>query len=154
MRDTTAAGLEATILDYFHGCNEANFERIAACFEDDAVHYFPAGAPQGTFRGARGIAEGWVNAVKNLGSIWTIDHMLVDASKLQAVIEWTHFKPKQGIHLRGDEWYVFSKRGLIKEIRAYYGCPAATPPRTHELGDFDYAARGYAMTPPKVSRKG
>jgi hypothetical protein len=151
MRDTTAAGLEATIREYFEGCNEADAARIRACFEPEGVHYFPAGAPQGTFNGANAIASGWVTAVKNLGSIWTIDHVIVDAPRLEAVIEWTHFKPKQGLYLRGDEWYRFSARGLIREIRAYYACPAATTERrTHELGDFDYAGRGYPLKPPPV----
>ena len=86
---------------------------------------------------------GWVKAVANLGSIWTVDHVIVDAPRLEAVIEWTHFKPKQGIYLRGDEWYVFSKAGLIREIRAYYACPTATDPRrSHEIGDFDYRWTG------------
>jgi hypothetical protein len=153
MRDTTAAGLEATIREYFAACNEANAARIASYFEPDGVHYFPAGAPQGTFVGAQAIAKGWVTAVANLGSIWTIDRMLVDAPRLEAVCEWTHFKPKQGVYLRGDEWYIFSKRGLIKEIRAYYSCPPSTTERrTHEIGDFDYQGRGYPMTPPPVKR--
>jgi len=153
MRDTTAAGLETTIRTYFEGCNEANAAKIMACMEPDAVHYFPAGAPQGTFVGAQAIADGWLRAVANLGSIWTIDRIIVDAPRREAVIEWTHFKPKQGIHLRGDEWYVFSGQGLISEIRAYYACPAATGPvRTHELADFRYAALGYPLSPPAVRR--
>jgi len=153
MRDTTAAGLESTIRTYFDGCNEADAAKITSCMEPDAVHYFPAGAPQGTFVGAQAIADGWLRAVANLGSIWTVDHLIVDAPRLEAVIEWTHFKPRQGIYLRGDEWYVFSKAGRIREIRAYYACPAATAPaRTHELGDFDYAARGYPLAPPVVKR--
>ena len=81
------------------------------------------------------------------------DRVIVDAPRLQAVIEWTHFKPRHGIHLRGDEWYVFSGRGLIREIRAYYACPAASDPiRSHGLGDFDYAGRGYPMSAPRVKR--
>lgn len=152
MRDTTAAGLEATIRRYFDGCNEADAAKITGCMEPEAVHYFPAGAPQGTFRGARAIADGWLRAVANLGSIWTIDRVVVDAARLEAVIEWTHFKPKQGIYLRGDEWYLFSKAGLIREIRAYYACPAAVPARTHELGDFGYTSAGYPMSPPAVKR--
>lgn len=152
-RGTTAADLEQTIRVYFDGCNEAEVEKMIGCMEPEATHYFPEGAPQGTFVGARAIAEGWVRAVNNLGSIWTVDHVLVDASKLEAVIEWTHFKPKQGIYLRGDEWYVFSPNGLIREIRAYYACPTATnPARSHEFGDFDYAARGYPAVPPVVKR--
>ena len=152
MSEPTAAALEQTIRTYFDGCNEANLEKMTGCMEPEAVHYFPAGAPQGTFKGAQAIAAGWIRAVENLGSIWTIDHVLVDPGRLQAVIEWTHFKPKQGIHLRGDEWYVFSDRGRIREIRAYYACPAATPARAHELRDFDYAGRGYPLTPPSVKR--
>jgi hypothetical protein len=153
MRDTSAAGLEATIREYFDGCNEANIEKITGCMEDYAVHYFPAGAPQGTFDGARKIAEGWVVAVENFGSIWTVDHVIVDASRLEAVIEWTHFKTKLGVYLRGDEWYRFSEDGLITEIRAYYACPSSADPiRTHELGDFKYESLGYPMSPPEVDR--
>lgn len=126
MRNTTAAGLEATIREYFDACNAADAAKIAACFEPDGTHYFPAGAPQGTFVGAAALAAGWVTAVSNLGSIWTIDNLIVDAPRLEAVIEWTHFKPKQGVYLRGDEWYLFSPKGLIREIRAYYACPPAT----------------------------
>jgi hypothetical protein len=154
MRSVTSAGLEATIREYFDACNAADATRIASYFEPDGVHYFPDGAPQGTFKGAAAIAAGWVNAVANLGSIWTIDNMVIDAPRLEAVIEWTHFKPKQGVYLRGDEWYLFSPRGLIREIRAYYSCPpAAGGPRNHELGNFDYRGRGYPMTPPAVKRK-
>jgi hypothetical protein len=153
MTAITAATLEANIRAYFDGCNEASVAKMTSVMEPDAVHYFPAGAPQGTFFGANTIAEGWVRAVATLGSIWTVDHVIVDVSRLEAVIEWTHFKPKQNIYLRGDEWYVFSPAGLIKEIRAYYACPAATGPmRTHEIGDFDYAARGYPLAPPPVKR--
>ena len=153
MRNTTAAGLEATIREYFDACNAADAGRIAACFEPEGTHYFPAGAAQGTFVGAAALGAGWVNAVKNLGSIWTIDSIIVDAPRLEAVIEWTHFKPKQGVYLRGDEWYLFSPKGLIREIRAYYACPAATgEARIHELGDFDYRGRGYPLEPPPVKR--
>jgi hypothetical protein len=152
MRDTTAAGLEATIRTYFDGCNEADAHKITSCMEPDAVHYFPAGAPQGTFVGAQAIAAGWQKAVAALGSIWTIDRVIVDAARLEAVIEWTHFKPRQGVYLRGDEWYIFSNLGLIREIRAYYACPTAIPPRTHELGDVPYAERGYPFEPPAVKR--
>ena len=84
MRDTTAAGLEATIREYFDACNAADAEAITACFEPDGVHYFPDGAPQGSFLGAKAIAAGWVNAVRNLGSVWTIDRMIVDAPRLAA----------------------------------------------------------------------
>jgi hypothetical protein len=153
MRDTSAAGLEATIREYFDGCNEASVEKMMGCFTEDANHFFPQGSPQGTFFGARAIAEGWVKAVQNLGSIWTVDRVIADPEKLEAVIEWTHFKPKVGLYLRGDEWYVFNEDGLIKEIRAYYACPAATSPaRTHEIGDFPYAELGYPLSPPHIDR--
>jgi hypothetical protein len=149
----SAAGLETTIRAYFDACNAADAAAIASYFEPDGVHYFPAGAPQGTFAGAEAIGAGWVKAVANLGSVWTVDRIVVDAAKLEAVIEWTHFKPKQGVYLRGDEWYLFSPRGLIREIRAYYACPPAGEVRNHELGNFDYRGLGYPLTPPAVKRK-
>ena len=151
MRDVSCAGMEATITEYFDGCNEADFAKMVGCMEPEATHYFPAGAPQGTFAGAAAIANGWIAAVERLGSIWTIDRFVADPSKRQAVIEWTHFKPAQGIYLRGDEWYVFSERGLITEIRAYYAAPALLEPQSHMLGDFDYEGLGYPMTPPKIA---
>ncbi|WP_205700678.1 nuclear transport factor 2 family protein [Croceicoccus sediminis] len=151
MRDTTAAGMEATIREYFDGCNEADFDKMVGCMEPEANHYFPAGAPQGTFFGAAGIANGWIAAVRNLGSIWTVDRVLADPAKREAVIEWTHFKTGQGIYLRGDEWYIFSERGLITQIRAYYAAPAVPDPiQSHMLGDYDYEALGYPMEPPVI----
>ena len=152
MRPTTAEGMLATITEYFDGCNEANYDKMTGCMEPDAVHYFPAGAPQGTFDGADAIANGWIKAVNTLGSIWTIDRAIMDPAKREGVIEWTHFKPKVGVYLRGDEWYIFSDRGLIQEIKAYYACPTATEPKNHQIGDFDYKGLGYPMTPPKIDR--
>ena len=147
------AAMAQRIRTYFEGCNEANVEKMMACFTPDAVHYFPPGLKDIPWRGARTIAEKWVWCVENLGSRWTIEHMLCDPETNQAVIEWTHFKPKQGIHLRGDEWYLFSRAGLIREIRAYYACPASLEPlRNHELGDFAYPERGYPLGPPTVRR--
>jgi ketosteroid isomerase-like protein len=145
---------EATIRRYFDGCNEADVGKMEACFAPDAVHYFPDGAPQGPFVGAGAIAAGWADAVERLDSRWTIDRLLVDVDSAQAVIEWTHFKPRQGVYLRGDEWYAFDDHGLIAEIRAYYACPAAPEPRDHELGGYDYAERGYPVDAPMVHRSG
>jgi hypothetical protein len=144
----TAQALEARIRAYFEACNAGDLERIAAHFEPQAVHYFPPGTYEGPFRGARTIAAKWSAAVQNLGSCWTVDQMLCDAPSRRAVIECTHFKRKQAIVLRGDEWYRFSERGLIEEIRAYYACPQAAGMARFELGGFDYAGRGYPIDPP------
>lgn len=53
--------------------------------------------------------------------------------------------------LRGDEWYLFSERGLIREIRAYYASPQTETLARLELGGFDYAGRGYPLAPPDDS---
>ena len=140
--------METCIRAYFAACNSGDIERIAQHFEPDAVHYFPPGTYEGPFRGARTIAAKWSAAVQNLGSCWTVDQVLCDPPTRRAVIEWTHFKRKQGIVLRGDEWYVFSVRGLIAEIRAYYACPQASGLARFELGGFDYAGRGYPLEAP------
>ncbi len=145
----SAAQLEATIRRYFDGCNRADVDLMLSTMAPEAVHYFPKGAPQGPFLSAREIAEGWVNAVARLGSQWTIESILVDAVKREAVIEWTHWKTKLATHLRGDEWYRFDAAGRITEIRAYYACPPAQGGVSNsDLGGFDYAGRGYALTPP------
>jgi hypothetical protein len=144
----TWQAMEARIRGYFEDCNSGVVERIAANFEPHAVHYFPPGTYQGPFRGARTIAEKWSAAVRNLASCWTVDQVLCDPATRRAVIEWTHFKRKPGVILRGDEWYVFSERGLIEEIRAYYASPQDPALKSLELGGFDYAGRGYPLEAP------
>jgi hypothetical protein len=138
-----ADALSKRIRDYFDACNSGDAERIASHFEADAKHYFPRGVPQGTLVGAAGIGEGWAGFVRDFGSQWSVDHVLVDAAKREAVIEWTHTKTALGVYLRGDEWYRFSERGLITEIRAYYACPVPDGGQSYELGDYAYVELGY-----------
>jgi methyltransferase len=148
-----ARQMDALIRTYFDGCNEADVEKMVACFTPDAVHYFPPGMYEGPFRGARKIAEKWRDAVKNLGSYWTVDKLLVEPLSGQAVMEWSHFKTKQGMILRGIEWYEFDQAtGLISEIRAYYASPQADGQKRLELGGFDYAGREYPDAPPAGAR--
>ena len=144
----TNSEMDTFIRDYFAACNAGDAEKIATYFEPDGVHYFPPGMYGGAFRGAKTIGERWKTAVATLGSYWTIDRLMCDAPSREAALEWTHFKRKQNVMLRGVEWYIFSERGLISEIRAYYASPQdATLPRL-ELDGFDYAKRGYPMEAP------
>jgi uncharacterized protein (DUF1330 family) len=141
--------MENLIRRYFEACNAADVEAIAACFVPDAVHYFPPGMYDGPFRGAQTIAERWKAAVETFGSRWSVDRLLCDPATHQAVIEWTHFKTKQGTVLRGDEWYRFDpSSGLIQEIRAYYASPQDPGLERLELEGFDYASAGYPLQPP------
>lgn len=145
----TSEAMERLIRTYFDGCNEADAEKIAACFVPEGVHYFPPGMYKGPFVGAQTIAARWVAAVENFGSVWTIESLIADAATARAVIEWTHFKTYQGTVLRGDEWYDFDPdTGLIREIRAYYASPQDQSLERLELGGFDYAARGFSLEPP------
>ena len=144
----TKEQMEAHIRGYFDACNSGDPERIAGFFEPDAVHYFPPGMYEGPFRGAAKIGERWSHFVKTIGSYWTVDRVLCDPTLRQAAIEWTHFKRKDGKILRGDEWYVFSERGLITEIRAYYASPQDPKLERLELGGFEYAKLGYPMKVP------
>lgn len=145
----TLDGMERLIRVYFDGCNEADIEKMVGCFTPEGVHYFPPGMYRGPFVGARTIAERWAAAVADLGSCWSVDSFVGDAERGVAVIEWSHFKQYQGKLLRGDEWYRFDvDSGLITEIRAYYASPQDPDLEALELGGFDYAGRGYAMTPP------
>ena len=149
-RQLSTAGMEALMREYYDGCNAADREKITGCFTPDAVHYFPPGMYEGPFRGAAKIAERWCAAVAKVGSYWTIDALLIDADKAEAVIEWTHFKTCQGTVLRGAEWVVFDREtGLMREIRAYYASPQATELERLELGGFDYERRGYELVSPR-----
>ena len=148
-----AVRMERTIRTYFDGCNEADPDKIMSCLTEDAVHYFPPGMYQGPFRGSRVIADRWVGAVNELGSYWSVDTLLIEPLSYRAVMEWSHFKTRQGKILRGDEWYEFDQNsGRIKEIRAYYASPQAADLTVLELGGFDYAGRGYPGAPPPGER--
>src|SRR5262245_64406866 len=71
----TDSGMATLMRRYFDACNEADVEGVAACFDPDAVHYFPPGMYDGPFRGARTIGERWALAVQQFGSIWTVDRI-------------------------------------------------------------------------------
>ena len=145
--------MERLIRTYFEGCNEADVEKIASCLTPDAIHYFPPDMYDGPWRGAETIAQGWRDAVASLGSYWNVDRLVTDPDRGEAVIEWTHFKTKKGIVLRGAEWYEFDDQtGLISELRAYYASPQAHDLNRMELGGMDYLGRGYSTAPPPGAR--
>lgn len=142
---------EDLIRHYFDMCNAGDRQGLIDCFTQDGVHYFPPGLPGAPWRGATAIADGWCDCVGRLGSRWTIEKVLVGQDPREAVIEWTHWKPVLGEALRGDEWYVFNDDiSKIREIRAYYASPVDKSEPVNRLHDFDYEARGYAMSPPEV----
>ena len=145
MVELTKGAMESWIRNYFDACNSGVIQRIAAYFEPDGVHYFPPGMYEGPFVGAETIASKWQQAVETLGSYWTVDQIICEPESRRAVIEWTHFKRKKDVILRGDEWYIFSERGRIQEIRAYYASPQDSSLDRLELGNFDYAGRGYPV---------
>ena len=109
---------------------------------------YPDGSPQRAFRGADAIGHGFGDRFGGeFRTRWTVDHVIVDAERREAVIEWSNFKPSVSpdARLRGAEFYRFDVAGKIVEIRAYYACPPAGPGRPYELGEFDYAGRGYPV---------
>ena len=145
--------IEQIIKTYFEGCNEANFDKMVACFIPSAIHYFPPDMYDGPWQGADTIANHWIAAVEKLGSYWTIDNIVVDINKNEAVIEWTHFKTKLGVTLRGAEWYTFdNETGLIKELWAYYASPQDKTLKHLEIYGMDYKKRGIATSPPPNAR--
>ncbi|MCP5433278.1 MAG: nuclear transport factor 2 family protein [Alphaproteobacteria bacterium] len=145
--------MEALVRRYFDACNAADRDALLACFTPDAVHYFPPGLPDIPWRGAGTIADKWIWCVETLGSRWTIEHMIADGERLEAAIEWTHWKTASDTALRGDEWYRFdAATGRISEIRAYYAAPADRGRPVNELVAFDYAGRGYHLGPPGGKR--
>jgi len=142
----TAQHLESLLRGYFDACNAGDAKTVKACLTASAVHYFPANERYGPWRGGKEIAENWAQVQKQAKAHWTIDTLLVDAAKAEAVVEWTQFRAKSGKHLRGVDWYVFDRAsGLIAEIRAYYAADEHRGHSAHELGGFDYAKRGYPM---------
>lgn len=138
--------LVACVERYFEACNEANREKMYSCFADEVIHYFPPGVG-GPYAGKKSIADLWITAVRTYGSHWTIDRLVADDSAV--AIEWSHFKPRISELIRGAEFYEFDQRGLMTVIRAYYASPRDRERKVNELEGFEYAARGFPLTPPK-----
>ncbi|GGL10781.1 nuclear transport factor 2 family protein [Nocardia jinanensis] len=146
-RETQRARMESTIRLYFDGCNEADVEKMAGTFTEDAVHYFPPGIG-GPWVGNRTIAENWRHLTLTAGSAWTIERLIGEPESLQAVIEWTHYRTRTDSFLRGDEWYKFDpETGLITEIRAFYAS-ANDGRQKVELEGYDYTANNYHLEAP------
>ena len=131
-----AVDYERTIRDYFDACTAGDARAIASFFAPDAVHYFPDGdtypdgSPQRAFRGADAIGHGFGDRFGGeFRTRWTVDHVIVDAERREAVIEWSNFKPSVSpdARLRGAEFYRFDAAGKIVEIRAYYALSARSP---------------------------
>lgn len=141
-----AAMIDA-VREYFLACNTASRERFAQTLAPECVHYFPPGVG-GPYRGRDAIADLWIGFVRDKGSCWTIDRMVCDGREL--VIEWTHFKPRAGEHIRGSEWYEFDDTGRITAIWAHYASPRDAARPINELEGFDYADRAYATAAPEL----
>lgn len=140
----TAARMEKIIRAYIQACNDADPKAIAACFRSDAVHYFPSGDPRRTkWLGATTIASNFAKIVEEQGVSWTVDQLVIDVDRCAAVLEWTSVR-ERGRLLRGVDWFIFEPQTLsVLEIRSYTAAPIDRTLPRQELGDFDYAGRGY-----------
>ena len=132
---------------YFEACNAASRARFADVLAEGCVHYFPplTGSP---YLGRDAIADLWIGFVRKQGSQWTIDRLVCDGAEI--CVEWTHFKPNAGEHIRGSEWYTFDADGKIDAIWAHYASPRDPGRPANELEGFDYAARGYPAAAPAL----
>ena len=137
--------LERQVRIYFDGCNEGSKAKMASVFAPSIVHYFPPGM-FGPRVGSESIAELWRGTIRQNGSRWTIDRIVSDENEV--VIEWTHWQPGPGTHIRGAEWYEFDEHGLITVIKAYYASPRDRSLAANELDGYPYAELGYPTSPP------
>jgi SnoaL-like protein len=139
--------IEQVVRGYIQACNEADRGAIAACFMVNAIHYRP-GLPK--WSGAGAIAGYFAKRVAESGQWWTVDQILTDADRSQAVLEWTRFDPQQRQIVRGIDWFVFDQQTfLIREVRPYFAVVPSPDVMRHEHNDFDYAGRGYPVDFPE-----
>ena len=143
----TAQRIEHVIRAYVEALNSADADGIAACFCQDADHYFPA-QPKRT--GAAVLGAYFANIVRQRQVSWTVDQVLVDADRCAAALEWTLFEPKATRYLiRGVDWFVLDPRTIqFREVRTYVATPDNRDRPRQELQDFDYEGRGYPARPP------
>ena len=160
--------LEHVVRAYFAACNAGDADGIAACLVPDAVQY--GYAPNQPMRGAAVLASRFKAIVDAEQRRWTVDRIVVDAAKAEAVIQYSRFRTGDATVVRGAEWFHFDPAsGLIREIhnftptnallrradRAGEAAPAVPPDRERlELVGFDYGDRGYPVElPPEFARR-
>lgn len=136
-----------TVRAYFHACNAASPERFAAVLAENCVHWFPPGTG-GPYVGREAIVNLWLKFVREKGSQWSIDRLVCDGREL--CIEWTHYKPLVGEHIRGSEWYTFAADGKIDGIWAHYASPRDADRAANELEGFPYSEQGYHAGAPAL----
>jgi hypothetical protein len=143
---TLAERIEQVIRTYIDACNLGDSNAVSSCFGPGAVHYFPH-IPK--WSGAITIGTNFAKAVQERGSYWTVDELLVDIDRCAAALEWTRFDRQGSRVVRGVDWFIFEPQSLrISEVRPYTAAPLHPDISHQELLDFDYAGRGYPMTPP------
>lgn len=135
----------AMVNGYFEACNSASREEFAKYLTEDCRHWFPPGTG-GPYNSRREIEDLWIGFVKRVDSRWTIDRMVCDGTEI--CVEWTHWKPGAGEHIRGSEWYEFAEDGKINAIWAHYASPRDPERKANVLEGFDYAGEGYPLEPP------
>jgi hypothetical protein len=144
---TAALRIAHAIRTYVKALNDADDEAIAACFCQDAVHYF-ANIPK--ISGAAKLGSYFADSVRLDGISWTVDQMVIDVDRNEAVLEWTRFDPKGRRYRRGMDWFVFEPQTFqFREVRCYSATGHPDLER-QELQGFDYRGRGYPMQPRPV----
>ena len=137
--------MEQLTRDYIRACNAADAPEIAAFFMPDGTHYFPQHAK---WTGASTIGANFAKVVSERGITWTVDSVVVDTARHEAVMEWTQFTMSAKQIVRGVDWLTFDPSTLrIREARCFYATNWPAEAR-NEQHDFDYAGRGYPTTFP------
>lgn len=136
-----------SVRTYFEACNSASRELFAQVLSPECIHYFPPGTG-GPYYGCDAVADLWIGFVRSKDSRWTIDRTVCDGEEI--CIEWTHWKPGVGEHIRGSEWYEFDEKGMITAIWAHYASPRDPERPANELEGFEYRERGYPLDPPEL----
>jgi ketosteroid isomerase-like protein len=126
---------------YYAACDSGDVDRIAACFTEDASHYYQRMRPQ---HGGRAIAEHFGAQARDIEGRWVVENGIEQGE--QAVVEWTMTwrDPRSGEPRldRGTDWFLF--RGeRIAEVRCYHHSSERN--RSGDLVGFDHAGRGHTM---------
>jgi hypothetical protein len=143
MEDTPAQRMEAVIRAYIHACNDADAQAIAKCLSSEAVHYFPSGyGPK--WAGSSTIGRNIAKMAQNRQRCWTVDQIIIDVGRCAGAMEWTSFVRQHDRIIRGVDWFLFEPQTFrIREVRSYMAAQIQPDKSRQELGDFDYAGRGY-----------
>jgi hypothetical protein len=133
--------LQETLLRYFRGCNNADFELFKTALDENVTLYFIDFPP---LSGRDNVAEFFKSYYEMAKPRWTMDRVIFGDQEM--VVEWSALYTPPGESGekidRGVDWLI-CKNNLVVEAHQYHRPQILPPDQRYELMGFPYRDRNY-----------